>query len=80
MRSALADLLVQRCRSLVWTDRLPSIEGQNMTGAKLFKSTRLPKGGISNRIAKAAVEEILVDDDHAPGSALVTLYWRWAEG
>lgn len=51
-----------------------------MTGSEIFESTRLPKGGISNRIAKAAVEENLSDDDHAPGSALVTLYWRWAEG
>jgi 2,4-dienoyl-CoA reductase-like NADH-dependent reductase (Old Yellow Enzyme family) len=56
-------------------------EGQNMTGSKLFKPLRLPNGTvIPNRIAKAAMEENLANEDHAPGEALVKLYRRWAEG
>lgn len=52
-----------------------------MTGSKLFKPLRLPNGTvIPNRIAKAAMEENLANEDHAPGEALVKLYQRWAEG
>ena len=52
-----------------------------MTGSRLFQPLRLPNGAvIPNRIAKAAMEENLADDDHAPGDALVRLYRRWAEG
>ncbi|WP_137820571.1 NADH:flavin oxidoreductase/NADH oxidase family protein [Pseudomonas sp. 2FG] len=52
-----------------------------MTGSRLFEPLRLPSGAvIPNRIAKAAMEENLADDDHAPGEALVRLYRRWAEG
>ncbi|MBF4213598.1 2,4-dienoyl-CoA reductase, partial [Pseudomonas donghuensis] len=52
-----------------------------MTGSKLFKPLRLPNGTvITNRIAKAAMEENLANEDHAPGEALVKLYRRWAQG
>jgi 2,4-dienoyl-CoA reductase-like NADH-dependent reductase (Old Yellow Enzyme family) len=52
-----------------------------MTGSRLFEPLRLPNGAvIPNRIAKAAMEENLADEDHAPGQALVRLYRRWAEG
>lgn len=52
-----------------------------MTGSKLFEPLRLPNGVvIPNRVAKAAMEENLADEDHAPGDALITLYRRWADG
>lgn len=47
----------------------------------LFESLRLPNGQvIPNRIAKAAMEENLADEDHAPGARLVQLYRQWADG
>lgn len=52
-----------------------------MTDSKLFKPLRLPNGTvIPNRIAKAAMEENLADEDHVPGQALVQLYQSWAQG
>ncbi|TFW34899.1 2,4-dienoyl-CoA reductase, partial [Pseudomonas fluorescens] len=35
---------------------------------------------IPNRIAKAAMEENLANEHHAPGEALTRLYRGWAEG
>ncbi len=47
----------------------------------LFTPLQLPNGLVlPNRIAKAAMEENLCDADHAPGSALRSLYARWATG
>jgi 2,4-dienoyl-CoA reductase-like NADH-dependent reductase (Old Yellow Enzyme family) len=41
----------------------------------------LPNGTvIPNRIAKAAMEENLANEDHVPGKALIRLYRRWADG
>jgi 2,4-dienoyl-CoA reductase-like NADH-dependent reductase (Old Yellow Enzyme family) len=56
-------------------------EGQYMTGSTLFEPLRLPNGTvIPNRIAKAAMEENLANEDHVPGKALIRLYRRWADG
>jgi 2,4-dienoyl-CoA reductase-like NADH-dependent reductase (Old Yellow Enzyme family) len=56
-------------------------EGQHMIGSTLFEPLRLPNGVlIANRIAKAAMEENLADEDHAPGERLIRLYQRWADG
>lgn len=47
----------------------------------LFSPLILPSGSIvPNRIAKAAMEENMADDDHAPSTALIRLYRSWAEG
>lgn len=47
----------------------------------LFSSLILPNGTvISNRIAKAAMEENMADRDHAPSVELINLYRAWAEG
>lgn len=47
----------------------------------LFDPLTLPSGAvIPNRIAKAAMEENMADDEHLPSAVLVTLYRRWAEG
>lgn len=35
---------------------------------------------IQNRIAKAAMEENMADQDHAPSAALIQLYQQWAKG
>lgn len=35
---------------------------------------------LKNRMAKAAMEESLCDEDHGPSGALVNLYRRWAAG
>jgi 2,4-dienoyl-CoA reductase-like NADH-dependent reductase (Old Yellow Enzyme family) len=35
---------------------------------------------LPNRIAKAAMEENMCDDDHAPSDALLRLYQAWAQG
>ena len=52
-----------------------------MSTSKLFEPLQLPNGTlIPNRIAKAAMEENLADEDHAPGEALIRLYRGWAEG
>jgi 2,4-dienoyl-CoA reductase-like NADH-dependent reductase (Old Yellow Enzyme family) len=41
----------------------------------------LPNGAsLTNRIAKAAMEEGIADRDYLPGSALFNLYRRWAHG
>lgn len=41
----------------------------------------LPNGSVCpNRIAKAAMDSSLANAEHAPGSRLVRLYRRWAEG
>ena len=46
-----------------------------------FEPLILPNGGIiSNRIAKAAMEENLADSAHAPSAGLLKLYATWAEG
>ena len=47
----------------------------------LFSPLMLPNGAaIPNRIAKAAMEESMADDDHAPSAELLRLYQAWAEG
>lgn len=47
----------------------------------LFSPLALPNGVvIPNRIAKAAMEENMADDDHAPSAELIALYRAWAEG
>lgn len=47
----------------------------------LFSPLTLPCGAvIPNRIAKAAMEENMADDDHAPSDGLMRLYRAWAEG
>lgn len=52
-----------------------------MSESLLFEPLHLPNGAvIPNRIAKAAMEENLADDNHAPGDALVKLYEAWAAG
>ncbi|MFV3308139.1 NADH:flavin oxidoreductase/NADH oxidase family protein [Pseudomonas sp. NY15181] len=46
-----------------------------------FTPLTLPNGAvISNRLAKAAMEENMADKDHAPSEALIRLYRTWAEG
>ncbi|AOJ10273.1 NADH:flavin oxidoreductase/NADH oxidase family protein [Burkholderia mayonis] len=48
---------------------------------KLFTPLMLPNGAaISNRLAKAAMEENMADADHAPSDALLRLYDAWAGG
>lgn len=47
----------------------------------LFSPLNLPNGAvIPNRIAKAAMEENMADEDHAPSAELLRLYRAWAEG
>lgn len=47
----------------------------------LLAPLQLPNGTIvPNRLAKAAMEENMADDDHAPSEALITLYRAWADG
>ncbi|GHE71586.1 FMN oxidoreductase [Camelimonas fluminis] len=47
----------------------------------LFSPLALSNGAvIPNRIAKAAMEENMADDDHAPSAGLIALYRAWAEG
>jgi len=47
----------------------------------LFSPLALPNGAeIPNRLAKAAMEENMADDDHAPSTGLLNLYRAWAEG
>lgn len=47
----------------------------------LFTPLNLPNGAvISNRLAKAAMEENMADADHAPSAELLRLYRAWAEG
>ncbi|SDI75422.1 hypothetical protein SAMN05216272_12010 [Pseudomonas panipatensis] len=48
-----------------------------MSTSKLFEPLQLPNGTL---IAKAAMEENLADEDHAPGEALIRLYRGWAKG
>ena len=46
-----------------------------------FTPLTLPNGTlISNRLAKAAMEENLADANHAPSDELIRLYSAWAEG
>lgn len=46
-----------------------------------FTSLTLPNGTqLSNRLAKAAMEENMADKDHAPSADLIRLYRTWAEG
>jgi len=46
-----------------------------------FTPLTLPNGAvIPNRFAKAAMEENMGDQDHAPSAALIRLYRTWAEG
>jgi 2,4-dienoyl-CoA reductase-like NADH-dependent reductase (Old Yellow Enzyme family) len=48
---------------------------------KLFESLTLPNGStLPNRIAKAAMEENMADDQQAPSDALMRLYQNWADG
>lgn len=47
----------------------------------LFDELLLPNGAvIPNRIAKAAMEENMADDDHGPSDKLLRLYQAWADG
>jgi len=47
----------------------------------LFSPLALPNGVIvPNRIAKAAMEENMADNDHAPSADLMRLYQAWAKG
>lgn len=47
----------------------------------IFDSLALPGGSvIENRIAKAAMEENMADDDQSPSDELLRLYNAWAEG
>ncbi|MBB6489149.1 NADH:flavin oxidoreductase/NADH oxidase family protein [Rhizobium lusitanum] len=47
----------------------------------LFSPLALPNGAIvPNRIAKAAMEENMADNDHAPSTELLSLYRAWAKG
>ncbi|SDP69043.1 2,4-dienoyl-CoA reductase [Ralstonia sp. 25mfcol4.1] len=47
----------------------------------VFDKLALPNGStIPNRIAKAAMEENMADEDHAPSEELVRLYRAWAGG
>lgn len=47
----------------------------------LFSPLTLLNGAvIPNRVAKAAMEENMADDDHAPSSELISLYRAWADG
>jgi len=49
--------------------------------ASLFAPLTLPNGAvISNRIAKAAMEENMADSNQLPGEALRRLYASWADG
>ncbi len=46
-----------------------------------FNPLILPNGSqLSNRFAKAAMEENMADADHAPSDELIRLYQTWAEG
>lgn len=46
-----------------------------------FTTLTLPNGTqITNRLAKAAMEENLADSNHAPSDELIRLYRAWAEG
>lgn len=48
---------------------------------KPFTPLTLPNGTvIPNRLAKAAMEENMADQDHAPSEALIRLYQAWADG
>ncbi|MFZ6691862.1 NADH:flavin oxidoreductase/NADH oxidase family protein [Undibacterium sp. SXout20W] len=48
---------------------------------KFLEELVLPNGTqIPNRIAKAAMEENMGDDDHAPSDELIRLYQQWAIG
>lgn len=47
----------------------------------LFTPLALPNGALlPNRLGKAAMEENLADDDHAPSDKLIRLYRAWADG
>lgn len=47
----------------------------------VFDELALPNGStISNRIAKAAMEENMANADHAPSEQLLRLYQAWADG
>ncbi|OEZ93500.1 NADH oxidase [Janthinobacterium sp. HH106] len=48
---------------------------------KPFTPLTLPNGSvIPNRLAKAAMEENMADNDHAPSQELIRLYQSWADG
>jgi len=48
---------------------------------KPFTALTLPNGSvIPNRLAKAAMEENMADNDHAPSQELIRLYQSWADG
>ncbi|WP_306141534.1 NADH:flavin oxidoreductase/NADH oxidase family protein [Roseibium sp. MMSF_3412] len=52
-----------------------------MTPSPLFTPLHLPNGTVlNNRFAKAAMEESLADYGQVPGTRLLTLYRRWANG
>ncbi|MNQ58151.1 NADH oxidase [compost metagenome] len=48
---------------------------------KPFTALTLPNGTVvPNRLAKAAMEENMADNDHAPSDELIRLYQSWADG
>src|SRR5260370_10308459 len=50
-----------------------------MPVSPLFAPLTLPNGAVlSNRLAKAAMEENMADDEHLPGKALRRLYATWS--
>ncbi|MGH7434138.1 MAG: NADH:flavin oxidoreductase/NADH oxidase family protein, partial [Polyangiaceae bacterium] len=52
-----------------------------MSTLRLFEPLALASGDVlPNRIAKAAMEENMADDDHLPGEALRRLYESWSRG
>lgn len=52
-----------------------------MSTSPLFQPLKLPNGAIiRNRLAKAAMEENMADQDHAPGTKLWRLYEAWNKG
>ena len=49
--------------------------------SNIFKPLTLPNGQVlMNRLCKAAMEENMADKGQIPGSTLVNLYQKWADG
>jgi len=61
--------------------RMTSTEGQRNVNTELFSSLTLPNGAVvTNRLAKAAMEENMADAGQLPGPAIFDLYRTWAKG
>ncbi|SMB25026.1 putative NADPH dehydrogenase (Xenobiotic reductase) [Sterolibacterium denitrificans] len=66
---------------LAWIEKREARSEKREKYMKLFTPLTLPNGAIvPNRLGKAAMEESMSDDDHAPSAALIRLYQTWAEG